>query len=178
MTITLKDLTRLAKQIPTAAYLYAALSVGAVGAYGLWTAHQRQIGRLEVLTTQATAQRDSLAIVLKGKVPQFQRDTVRIVRSVHTIDTLIQHRIDTALVRQTDTVKITVAEARAVRDTILACQQTIRDCASIQRDLWGVIRADSLIIRSLQTQMPGKLAPWRDRLLGAAAGYAIGRFMK
>lgn len=171
------DLKALFRQIPSTAYLYAALSVGALGVYGLWTAKQRQIGRLEVLTAQAVNERDSLAKVLKGKTAQFQRDTVRVFRSVHTIDTLIQHRIDTALVRQTDTVKITVAEATAVQDTIRACRNTLRDCASIQADLRGFIRADSQIIRSLRQQMPSRLTPWRDRLLGAAAGFAVGRLV-
>ena len=170
--MTLKALLR---QIPSTAYLYAALSVGAVGAYAAWSAHQRQIGAERVLTAQAVSQRDSLAVVLKGKTATFRRDTVRVFRSIETVDTLIQHRVDTALVHQTDTVKITIREATAIQDTLKACRSLVRDCASIQADLRGFIRADSQIIRGLRQQVPSRLTPWKDRAIGAATMYALDR---
>ena len=173
--MTLKALLR---QIPSTAYLYAVLSVGAIGAYGAWSAHQRQIGAERVLTAQAVSQRDSLAVVLKGKTATFRRDTVRIFRSIETVDTLIQHRVDTALVHQTDTVKITIREATAIQDTLKACRSLVRDCASIQADLRGFIRADSAIIRSLRAQVPSKARTLTEKILWAGGGYLAGRLTK
>lgn len=161
------NLKALLRQLPTTAYVVG----GAVLLlWGAWTAnnyHQREIGRRDILTAQATHARDSLAKVLKAKDGQFRRDTVRIVRSIETIDTLIQHRVDTALVHQTDTVKITIREATAIQDTLRSCRSVLRECASIQSDLREMLKADTTIIQNLQKQMPGRLTPWRHRAEGA-----------
>lgn len=134
---------------------------------------QREIGRREVLTAQAVHARDSLARVLKAKDGQFQRDTVRIVRSIATVDTLIQRQIDTAVVHQTDTVKITVQEATAIQDTLRSCRSVVRDCADIQRDLRGMLRADSAIIKTLRASVPGAITPWRHRVEGGLVTFAV-----
>lgn len=168
-------LRALLKQLPTTAYLYAALSVGAVGVYTAWAAHLKQIGAERVLTAQATAQRDSLAAVLKIKERQFRVDTVRVFRSITTLDTMIQSRVDTAIVHQTDTVKITVREATAIQDTLKACRSLVRDCAAIQTALRGFIKADSAIIRTLRAQQPSTARKWLGMAISASAGYAIGR---
>jgi hypothetical protein len=170
--MTLRLLSAL-KRLPSTTYLYGALAVALWGAVAAYSAHQREIGRLSVLTAQATAQRDSLAAVLKVKERQFRVDTVRVFRSITTLDTLIQSRVDTAVVHQTDTVKITIHEATAIQDTLKACRSLVRDCAAIQADLRGFIRADSAIIRNLRRQLPSKLTPWRDRAIGAIVGGAI-----
>lgn len=147
--------------LPLTVYAVVGVLAAAGGWLALNNAKQRAVGAEQVLTAQATYQRDSLSKVLKGKEAQFRRDTVRIFRSVETIDTLIQHRIDTAIVRQTDTVKITVREATAIQDTLRTCREGVRSCADIQRDLRGMLKADSAIIKSLRAQKP-----LRQRLLG------------
>jgi len=163
----------LLRQVPATAYLYGLLAVAIVGGIATYTHQQREKGRQEVLTAQAVHARDSLAVLLKAKGGKFRVDTVRVFRSITTLDTLIQSRVDTAIVHQTDTVKITIREAVAIQDTLKACRSLVRDCADIQDDLRGFIRADSAIIRSLRRQMPSQLAPWRDRLIGAIVGGAI-----
>lgn len=168
--MTIKDLFR---QIPATAYLYAVLAAALVTGFSVFVHQQREKGRQEVLTAQANASRDSLAKLIKHKDEKFRRDTVRIVRSIETIDTLIEHRVETALVHQTDTVKITIREATAIQDTLRACRSVLRDCAGIQSDLRGMLRADTAIIRSLRASQPGRLAPWRHRAEGAAVVLAV-----
>lgn len=158
----------LLKNVPSQAYIYGTVAVMLVAGYNMWAAHLREDGRTEVVTHQAEVSRDSLAKLIKHKDPKFARDTVRIIRSIATVDTLIQHRIDTAVVHQTDTVKITVAEATAIQDTLRTCRSVVRDCASIQTDLRGMLRADTAIIRGLRRSQPSALTPWKDRLIGGA----------
>jgi hypothetical protein len=165
----------LLRQVPSAAYLYGLLAVAGLGAVKLCLHQQREIGRAEVREENANAARDSLAKLIAHKDAKFRVDTVRVFRSITTLDTLIQHRVDTALVHQTDTVKITVREAVAIQDTLKACRSLVRDCADIQNTLRAFIHQDSLTIRSLRRQMPSKLTPWRDRALGAVLGFALGR---
>ncbi len=141
----------------------------------LYTHQQREIGRAEVREENANHARDSLAKLITAKAAKFRVDTVRVFRSITTLDTLIQSRVDTAIVHQTDTVKITIKEAVAIQDTLKACRSLVRDCAAITDDLRAFIKQDSLTIRNLRRQMPSKLAPWRDRLIGLGAGALIGR---
>lgn len=156
----------LLRQVPATAYLYAALGAAVVAGYAGFVHQQRDIGRRDVLTAQANASRDSLAKLIRHKDAQFARDTVRVFRSVATVDTLIQRWIDTALVQRTDTVTLTVHEATAIQDTLRACRSLVRDCISLQRDLRGMLRADSQIIRTLRAGQSHALTPWRHRLEG------------
>jgi hypothetical protein len=169
------NLRALFKQVPATAYLYGLIAVAVVGGVKLYTHQQREIGRSEVREENANHARDSLAKLISHKDAKFRVDTVKVFRAITTLDTLIQHRVDTALVHQTDTVKITVTEAGAIQGELKACRSLVRDCAAITDDLRAFIHQDSLTIRNLRRQMPSKLTPWRDRLLGAALGFALGR---
>ncbi len=165
----------LARSVPTTAYVIAGCGALLFAAYTANNAHQRAIGAEQALTAQAVHQRDSLAAVLKVRDAKFRVDTVRVFRSITTLDTLIQSRVDTAIVHQTDTVKITVKEATAIQDTLKACRSLVRDCADIQTALRGFIKADSAIIRTLRAQQPSKARKWLGMAISAGAGYAIGR---
>jgi hypothetical protein len=150
-----------------------ALLLGA-GGFASFVHQQRVIGAREVELRLTKLHSDSVTLALKAKTTQFIRDTIRIFRSTHTIDTLLEHRIDTAIVQHTDTVKLTVQEAQATRDTIRACRETLRNCADIQRDLRLLLRDDTVTIRVLRARIPTGVKQWAERAVLTYVGVQAG----
>lgn len=135
---------------------------------------ERQIGKIQL------AMADDVRVVAAERARgdsidrQFRVDTVRTFRSIATIDTLIQTRIETAIVRQTDTVWITIREAVAIQDTLRACRATVVTCAegwaSAQREN-AALQAQT---RRLEALVPSKVGNWLRCGVGAGLGAAGG----
>ena len=154
-------------------WIRAGLCIAAIALAALWwkarLASERELAvrsmRIEALQKSA----DSLVLVGDSLRIKYKRDTVRIVRSVFTVDTLVQSRIDTAIVHQTDTVKITVREAVAIQDTIRACLSIVRTCGE---------RADAAELRATKSDSALKLAlkprSFTDRLTYDALRVGLG----
>ncbi len=104
-----------------------------VALYLGWRTEERRIGARDLATQNAERAVDSLNKQLATDRRVFVTDTVRVLRSTRTVDTLLEHRVDTAIVHHSDTVKITVKEAVAIQDTIKACTAVVISC--------GVLRA-------------------------------------
>lgn len=159
-------------KLPPIAYLI--LLVALMGAYTGWRQYERRVGALQVMVQDDVRVAKALRLRADSLERRFRVDTVRVFRSIATIDTLVQHRIDTAIVHQTDTVKITVREAQAIQDTIRACKVLVSDCATLAKtraEQIDVLRAENDKIRSLT---PSTARLWLDRILYAGIGYTLG----
>lgn len=160
------------------AAIIAAAFLFVTGAVTTYNHVQQQKGALKVMVADDVR----VAKLEKARADSIERrfrvDTVKLVRSTHSVDTLLQHRVDTALVYHSDTVKITVKEATAIQDTIRACVATVRECA----DGWAhekaarvAVEAENARIRRL---MPSGAGTWLWRGLAFAGGIATGRLMR
>src|SRR3990167_6756621 len=142
--------------------------VTALVIFAYWEGRQVGAARVELKSLQHAD--DSLREVLASREEKFRVDTVRIFRSITTVDTLLQHRIDTAIVHQTDTVKITITEAKATQDTIRACRLLVSDCAAgwnVEKELNTNLRGQ---IRVLEKSRPSQVSIWAWRALSFEFG--------
>lgn len=140
----------------------------AAGGYQGWAREQQRKGVLkyairdDVTVARAEKHRgDSLAQVVRT-------DTVRLFRRIATTDTLIRTKIDTAILRQTDTVTITVRELAGIDSTIRACRMTVNDCAALNEARQRQIDALTAQNRALQRLQPSILSR-----CGLSAGYGV-----
>jgi hypothetical protein len=150
------------------------LVVGGVAAGAGWlalnNAHQREVGKLDLLLTHAKADAKAAKVRADSLEKVYRVDTLRLTKIKRVTDSLTV----TVESWKHDTVKVVEYVAKA--DTaIRACVQALGTC-----EQWvGAERAGRLAAESqakiLRQQMPSKLAPWRDRLIGLGLGYGLGR---
>lgn len=156
-------------------FAFAALLCVGLGFAGGWyfVTHKWQV-QADAITAQADTAQRALTASLDSAKSVVRHDTTRVFRSIAHVDTLIQRRIDTAVVHQTDTVKITVAEAKATQDTIRACSNLLNVCtlALAKFDSAGAIWTKKENAYKAKISDQHRRA-WLDRLKDMGTGAAI-----
>jgi phosphoribosylaminoimidazole carboxylase (NCAIR synthetase) len=166
-------LSQLAKNIPSAVYLYALLGVAVIGAYQGWAYHQREIGKREMQIVQYEHTNRTLRQLADSLAKQYRVDTVRF-RVIRTqVDTLTQAVENW----KTDTLKVVEYVAKA--DTaIKACSVALATCeqrVGVAERGWKGARDE---IAVLKASFPSKARPWLYGAVGVGAGYLAGRVIK
>lgn len=136
---------------------------------GIWV-HDRTVAERalwEARDKVRAVQIDSLVKegdVLKAK---FKVDTLRLFKRIATTDTLLQTRIDSAIVQHTDTVKISVREAAELDTTIRSCKETVLSCARRADNA----EAQTAIWRARFEDLSGQQPGYLRRHIGVVVGY-------
>jgi hypothetical protein len=162
------NIRALLRQVPSTAYLYGLLAVAVGGAYAGFVHYQREIGRREVMLSVAASELRTAKMRADSLERAYRVDTIRLTKIKRVTDSL------TVSVDRWKTDTLKVVEYVAKSDTaIRACVQALGTCeAMVGAERAGRLAAESQA-KILRQQMPSKLAPWRDRVIGAIVGGAI-----
>lgn len=158
------------RSIPTTAYLIAGGATLLLAAYAANNAHQRAIGREQVLTAQARSDAAKWKRTADSLAKSYHIDTVRLTKIRKVTDSLTL----TVDRWKHDTVKVVEYVTKA-DSTIRVCSQALQTCeARVGAERQRVIAAQREIA-SLKASQPSKARKWLGMAISAGAGYAIGR---
>ncbi len=166
----------LLRQVPMTAYLYGVLAVAVVGGIAEYNHLQREIGKREVMLSQAEHERVAARMRADSLEKVYRVDTLRLTRLKTVWDTTYQRLTDT--LKLTDTVKVPVKVLVLADSSIKACTMALQTCdqrvgAERQRR-----EAAEKEIGLLKASYPSKAKPWLYGALGVGVGYLAGRLQK
>ncbi len=172
------------RSVPTTAYLIAGGVTLLLAAYTANNAHQRQLGREQVLTAQARSDAAKWRRTADSLAKAYHIDTVRATKWKTKWDSTGLRQLERVVdslkalgVAKPESVPVLVPVGTlATADTaIKSCTKALATCDQ----LVGAERQRAIAaqreIAALKAQMPSKARKWLGMALSAGAGYAIGR---
>lgn len=163
----------LLKQVPTAAYLYAALGLAVIGAYNGWAYHQREIGKREVQLVAAAADLRDAKREIERLASQYRVDTVRFTSYRLRTDTMTT----TVELWKRDTIRVVEYVTKA-DSTIRVCAAALQTCEQRVGAVTRALDASERANRILKQSFPSPAKPWLYGVAGIGVGYLARTLLK